>query len=182
MDFKDIDNKDFETKPKEKRIIYRGTDVNGNTWRGQAASYKKQTLPEEVSEISYITPTGRMSTLSKVHEDSQPIEVISCSTKDGKEFVRMKDTFNLKKFKKALSEGVVKFRFKKISGEQEQRVIWATTNLDIIKANGYIFKGAKRKVRNDIIVFWSMIDAGWRCCYSDKINQIFEFRNYNKFD
>ena len=58
----------------------------------------------------------------------------------------MSDKFNLKKFKAALAEGVVKFRFKKISGEQEQRVIWATTNLDIIKANGYRFKGSDRKV------------------------------------
>ena len=132
-----------------------------------------------MSELSYITPEGRISTLSKINEDSQTVTVISCNTKDGKEFVRMSDKFNLKKFKAALAEGVVKFRFKKISGEQEQRVIWATTNLDIIKANGYRFKGSNRKVNNNIIVFWSMMDAGWRCCYSDKINQIFEFRNYD---
>lgn len=62
--------------------------------------------------------------------------------------------------KNALAEGVTVFQYLKKDGTiREAR---GTTNLEIIKAEGYAFKGSQRPAPEGVTVYWDLDAHGWR--------------------
>ena len=133
---------------------YKGFDIRGNIWIGPISSYK------------------RLDENKILNEDGQRVEIIMKDSTSGNEVGRDYEIFNSFKFKKALTEGILHFEYRKINGDL--REAYGTTKPDVLRSNGCrIVFDRRRKVGNNIRYF-DMQYKAWRSFKPDNLVKIFE--------
>lgn len=133
---------------------YRGFDNYGNIWIGPVSSYK------------------RINESQILNEDGQRVEIIVQDSTYGTEVGRDWELFDSFKFKRALTEGILHFEYRKVNGDL--REAYGTTKPDVLRSNGCrIVFDRKRKVGNNIRYF-DMKCKGWRSFKPDNLIKIFE--------
>lgn len=176
-----------KSKKKTKRSYYSGLGMNGMGWFGRQAIYYPVLFPHHIfpntpppklpdpidfdyssaADFTDGNPVGE----SDEYIDEQFIQILTFNDK-GKQVKKRSDTFNKERFRKALSEGIVKFTFIKVNGQK--RNAYGTTNIDILKQNNVpdIYDRLRKPTNN--IRFYDLEKQGWRSFRPESLTVIYE--------
>lgn len=176
-------------KKKYKHSPYHGRFMNGGIWWGRQGIYHPILPPPPPpmhcgpgchhpgdAGAPDAGPSGFDGGGAPMGEDYEPIDDqfvnIMSFDKDGKEIKKTTSYFNKERFKKALTDGIVRFVFTKVNGSK--REAYGTTNLEILRK--YHAPDVYKNLRpnSTTIRFFDMQKQAWRSFRPDSLTTIYE--------
>lgn len=139
--------------------LYWGEDRSGRPWIGERSSY----LSPDARRV--FDAVGRL-------DESAAVEIVRTDADSGRVLGATYEAFSEERFKRALSEGILHFVYRKVAGGE--REAYGTTKIDVLVQNGCRMAFGRRRDPRTSVRYYDMERRGWRSFRTGNLLRIYE--------